>query len=795
MRIVRWILIGLGVLVLLLGLFAAERFWTLSGSLPDLEGEITAPGLGAPVEIIRDRHGIPHIEAQNLDDALYGLGLVHAQDRLWQMTLLRRIGQGRTAEVFGSFALEADRNLRALGLAPAAQASLETLDPASRRALQAYAAGVNAIITAQDRPWPPEFFLTQTTPEPWAPVDSVMLLNMLSLGLSANAFNELGRVTLSGHLTPEQVAQIMAPMPGLPADFDADAFRQTDTTDAAQELAGHMLELRGASNNWVVDGQWTADGEPLLANDPHLGLTMPSVWYLAHLKFGGRNAMGGTMAGIPSVLIGQTDDIAWGLTTTGADVQDLVLERLEGDQYLTPAGPRAFETREETIRVRFGETVTQTIRLSRNGPLLPLLEEMAPEGHAYALKWTALSPENRTVDASLAILRARSAPELLDALEDYASPVQSLVYADRQGATGFIVAGALPVRHPDVGDGTVPVKGWEHETIWTGLLPASQAPRLDSPASGYALTANHDIRPPGYPHLVTRDWRNTLRDIRIENQLTATRAHTVASFEALQLDERTGLKDTLLPVMLAAVTPSTEKGRTAVARLTAWDGGMGLKASEPLLMAAWMRALAPLIATDELGDLADRFNGLRPDFFTNVLSNRDGQAVWCDDTSTGVTETCADLLDQALIAAIDEVEAEYGADWDAWRWGDAHTAIHSHLPFGFVPGLRALFSRAVESPGGSYTVNRGVYRLSGTRPYANVSAGGYRAVFKLTDLSRSTHMIATGQSGNPYSPFYDSFVADWAAGRFTTIAPDRETYAQDAAGVLRLIPQSGDRLE
>ncbi len=814
LAVLRWIGIVLLVLIIAAGALALERYWTLRGSLPQIDGERQVTGIDAPVSILRDAHGIPRIRAASLDDALYGLGFAHAQDRLWQMTMFRRVGQGRLAELFGSLAVDADRNLRAAGLARLAEQSFDALDADAQDALRAYARGVNAVIEGEHgpkaegglgKPLPPEFFLTQSRPEPWAPSDSLILMNILSVGLSSNASAELRRVALAAQLSPGQMAAFLAPAPGLPQTLDPDLWEtlRAAPDDAAAVPAGRdwaqaIFAAMPASNNWAVDGQWTKTGGAILANDPHLGLTAPSLWYLAHLYWDGRNAIGATMAGIPSILLGRTDDVSWGFTTTNADVQDLVLERIDPADpkaYLTPSGSAPFETREETIAVRFGEPVTATIRTTRNGPLIPLLQDSAPDGHAYALTWTALTPRNRSYQSSLDILSARTVDEALDALRSYVSPVQSIVIADTAGDVALIAAGAIPVRAPETGhDGTVPIAGWKHERIWSGLLAFEDLPQIVRPRTGQVWSANSDMRPDGYPHYITQDWRLPLRAERVETLLAARRDHDAAYSAAMMMDNRTGLADRLLPLLLAhkARTPVTED---ALARLRAWDADMGMDAPEPLILVAWLDALVPLIATDELGPLAPDNTGLNPVFLANVLSDTDGQAVWCDDIATDETETCADRLEASLSSALGDLEDRFGSDPAAWRWGAAHTATHGHLPFGFVPVLRTAFSLTVETAGGDYTVNRGSYRIGADDPFANRHAAGYRAVYDMSErldgeaLPGSAFIASTGQSGNPYSPLYRSMLDEWAEGTLIPMTTNPAIYESDALGTLAFWPQ------
>ncbi len=794
LRILKWIGWLVSGLVVLLALFATERYFTLQGSLPDYDATIVADGLSAPVSVLRDAHAIPHIEARSLADAGFAMGVVHAQDRLWQMTFLRRVGQGRLAELFGSVALDVDRTIRALDLAGLARSSFESLKPETQALLEAYAWGVNSRIIDRDRPLPPEFFLVQTTPEPWAAEDSLILMSMLGLGLSTNAFTELARLDLAQALEPAQIADLMAPFPGLPEGVDLTPFLRPEEDAETTVAAASLFPPLGASNNWVVDGSRSATGAPLLANDPHLGLLMPGLWYLVDLRIDGRGVTGATLPGIPTVLMGQTDDLAWGITNTGTDVQDLVLERLDPEdpnRYLTPDGSRAFEAREARFKVRFGEDVTETLRRSRHGPVLPILADRAPDGHAWTVMWTGLSPQNRTFEVSVGILGASSLTDIQALIGDYVVPTQNFVFADREGAIGFMAAGAVPIRHPDVpGGGLVPVAGWAHREIWTGFLEPSEWPQIWAPAEGRLATANSDIRPPGYDRFITAEWNLPWRAQRIVALLDDQETHDLDSFAAIMGDHRTGLRDRLFARMLSLMPddPGTADLR---ARLGAWDGVMAADRAEPLIMVAWMSAFASRLAGDELADLGGQFMGLRPIFFDRVLADENGAGRWCDDQTTPQKETCPDLLGESLTMALADLEKRFGSDPDTWRWGEAHTAAHGHMPFGAVPGLSGLFSRTVETAGGTYTISRGSYAARGANPFANGHGASYRALYDLKTPARSRFMISTGQSGNPYSPHYDDKVTPWGAGSFFEIERSMEKLMESRLGLMRLTP-AGD---
>ncbi|HET6519124.1 MAG TPA: penicillin acylase family protein, partial [Geminicoccaceae bacterium] len=546
------------------------------------------------------------------------------------------------------------------------------------------------------------------------------------------------------------------------------------------------------SNAWVVAGGRTGSGAPLLANDPHLGLQAPGVWYLAHLRAPGLNAIGATLPGVPGVVLGRNDRIAWGFTNGEADTQDLFVERLDPadpDRYLTPDGPVPFGRREEVIRIKGAEEpVRLTVRTTRHGPVLSDLLPPPATGsfggdRVLALAWPALAEDDRTFQAGLGLAAARDWEGFVLALRDFGAPPQNVVYADVDGRIGFYTAGRVPVRA--AGDGTMPVPGWSGAYDWEGVIPFDDLPHAVDPADGAFVNANNRPVGPDYPYLLSADWPPAYRARRIEELLAARGDHGLADFRRMQGDLLSMLARDLLPLMLAA-EPEGDDARAAMARLAAWDGMMAADRPEPLLFAAWYRALAPALYADELGPLFDAYRGLRAQFLRRVLTER---AVWCDDVTTPARESCPEVMGLALERALAELRERHGTDADGWRWGEPHAARMVHPLFGDRPPLDRLFN--IERPvgGDSTTVNVGHYVAADpVRPFAVVFAPSYRGLYDLADPDRSRFVPATGQSGNPLSPHYADLTALWTAGGDVPMTTDRAEFADRAIGVLRLEP-------
>ena len=782
-----WTLAGL---VLLIGAIAGGGYLWLRQSLPQIDGEIMVAGLEAPVTVVRDRWAIPHIEAGSLRDATFALGFVHAQDRLFQMEFRRRLGAGRLAEVVGEAALPTDRFMRTLGLYRRAEASLAYLDAATIAWFEAYASGVNAFLEVRTGPLPPEFLiLGHTELEPWRPADSLVWLRLMALDLGVNYRDELLRVRLARRLSDQQIADVW---PDYPADAPTTLARVARALPWDQLAAALPPGAPGGigSNAWVVAGNRTTTGAPLLANDPHLGLQAPGVWYLAHLRAPETELVGATMAGVPGIVLGHNGTIAWGFTNTGADVQDLFVERPDPEdpaRYLTPGGSAPFETREEIIRIKGAPALTLTVRETRHGPvisdLMPDAGRLVPGGGVAALAWTALAEDDRAAQALLGIARAQDWPQFVEALRAVGAPIQNVHYADTSGRIGFIAPGRVPIRKK--GDGRWPVPGWTGAYDWDRWIPFEALPRALDPPDGVLFNANNRVVPEGYPYLLTADWEAPYRARRLARLLDRG-GFQPQDFAAIQADQLSLLARDLLPIMLNA-EPSGPDAADAMAMLDAWDRVMRPDAAEPLLFAAWYRELSRLVYADELGDLFDSFWGVRPQFMSRILTDRQ---IWCDDIRTDLVETCAERAAAALDAALLHLAGRRGDDPDAWRWGDVHRARMAHPIFEDLPVLDRLFDIEVATGGDSVTVNVGHFspRNEG-RPFASTHAATYRAIYDLADLDRSRFVAATGQSGNPFSRHYRDLTALWVAGQAVPIDRIPTTFRRDAIGVAHLLPR------
>jgi penicillin amidase len=818
-----------GALVLLLAVALLGTFlWYRKASQPTHEGVALVGGLGKPVAIARDVVAVPYIDALNEADALYALGYVHAQDRLWQMSFNRRIAQGRVAEIAGPGALDTDRFLRTLGIYRVAQTVAQRLDPQTRQLLEAYAAGVNAFLVHRTGPLPPEFLLTRApAPEPWQIADSVAWALMMALDLSRTYRDELTRLRLASRFSRKEIDEFKPPYPGDDPVVIADypevyrllgLFRSQQTTsrnepsipsEESLEMFTGLADRAGlGSNNWVISGARTTSGKPLLANDPHLGLTTPSVWYFARLRAPDFEVFGATLPGVPYVLLGRNQAVAWGFTNTGPDVQDLYIERVNPDranEYQTPDGYAPFETRTEHILVRGGDPVDLVVRSTRHGPVisgvLGSVDTMIDASrYVLAMRWSALEGDDRTLTALGGMNRAHNAKEFEAALANFGLAMQSVLFADVDGNIGFVAAGRVPIRRPDNDlKGLVPAPGWDARYDWTGWLAFPDLPRSINPQSGLIVTANHKITPPGYGHYLTADWFLPYRADRITELLEKSAKHDVASFRRIQGDVTSlAARDLMQALRALDPQPSTNAGKLALARLTAWDGTMSAETPEPLLFHAWLRRLRARIFDDDLGPLAPDLvaQGELTRATLQVLRGATRTRDWCDDRNTaGTRETCAELASAALDEAVTELAKETGRDLLSLKWGEAHRAVLEHRPFSNVAALRDWFELVVPAPGDSFTVNVGQLGLRAgpdwRAPFATRHGPSLRAIYDLAPGATGEWIYTTGQVGHPFADNYGDLLQSWRKVEYRPISWDRPKSDPQPHKTLILKPAPG----
>ncbi|CAA7617734.1 penicillin acylase family protein [Magnetospirillum sp. UT-4] len=755
--------------LLITAVVAASAFLWIMSSLPRIDGTVPVSGLRQPATVARDDAGIPRIAAKSIHDAYFALGWVHAQDRLWQMELQRRIGAGRLAELVGEAGLGNDRFMRTLGLYRLAEAGFEQLDKPTRDVLTAYTEGVNAWLTSHRHRLPPQFLMLGARPEPWQPADSLVWGRLLALQLSNNWKDEVLKGKLARNLDTRRLGELW---PGYPAE--APVTLSAATADAILATLPEAAQPHLASNVWAVSGGRSATGKPLLANDPHLGFRAPVLWYLAKLDAPGLSLTGATVPGVPFHLIGHNGRIAWGTTTTHADTVDLVVERPAGDgAYVTPRGPLPFRSRDETIRVRNAADVTLTIRETIHGPVISDLGITGGD-QVVALRATFLEPEDRTAQALLRMNRAVDWRTFSVALADFHAPVQNFAFADTRDTIAFATAGRVPVRRG--ADGAVPLRGWTREAEWTGWVPPEKLPRVVNPRAGVIVNANNRVAGPRYPYAIATAWPEGYRAQRIQDLLGRAQGLDTEAMAAMQMDALSlaaaEVKD-LLGVPEAALPLAAEAAR----RIAAWDATMAADKPEPLIFATWMKHLWRRLFADELGADFASFDLLRPYVLGAALTrNRH----WCDDVATTEAESCDQQIAASLDGAVAELAARHGSGIETWRWGAVHRAIFADPVIDRLPLLAGWFRIDLATDGDDFTISRGSYDPEGFR---HLHGAGLRVVFDLADLDDSRFVTATGQSGNPLSRHFGDMAHLWAGNKGVPIGP-----APEGAAVLTLEP-------
>ncbi|MCA8926503.1 MAG: penicillin acylase family protein [Alphaproteobacteria bacterium] len=773
----------MALLVLVLLAAAGLLLW-LRTSLPHLDGERTLAGLQASVTVARDAHGIPHIRAASLADAHRALGYLHAQDRLFQMEAMRRIARGRLAEVAGDSVLGLDRQMRVFGLARLADADAKRLPPDVRVLFQAYADGVNAFLETRTGALPPEFLAFPDEPAPWTVADSLLWLKLMGLRLTGDWGKELERAAVAPGLSPQQLRELYPELPG-PVSYAALA--PASAVDRALAMADGAVEPGAGSNLWGFTGARTDTGKPILENDPHLGFTVPNVWYLVRIDTPEGALAGATAPGFPLLVLGHNGHVAWALTNGYGDTADVFVERTDPAdpaRYQTPEGFVPFRTRQEHIAVRFGDTETLTVRETRHGPVISDAPGQGAmpglgAGEVLALAHTGLRPGDTTPAALLGAQRAGSVAEAMAAMREMRGPQQNIAMADTAGGLGLIAAGQVPIRKAP--PSALPVPGWDGRHDWTGYIPFAALPRVVDPVSGQVMNANNRQVGPDYPYELGHAYASPLRAEAIAAALAAHDPQTVADQTAVQIDATS-----LAARRLLGLVDWPSVGDALPADLTRalrdWDAVMRRDRPEPLVYYAFLRALVRDLYADELGE---RFERLNSDDVDRVLYTLTEAPHWCDDRSTPATEDCAATVRRAFADAMGLLRQRFGEDWHQWRWGDAHRAHFRHMLFGFIPVLRDLFDVEVPHDGGRNSPNAGYVSFDPKTLFRQVHGAGYRAVYDLADLDRSRFMQALGQSGNIFSPYYADLLPLWAEGQTLPLAP---LGAGNAAHVLMLLP-------
>ena len=767
--------LGLAGLLLVLGLVF---YWLVRRAWPEVDGRLAVPGLSAPVEIVRVEPGVPHLYAQSAHDLFFAQGYVHAQDRLWQMEFNRSLGGGRLAALFGEGALDIDKVMHVLGLSRAAARDWQTLSPATRALLSAYADGVNAYVATHRGRLPVEFTVLGVEPRPWTPVDSLTWGKLMALNLSLNHAFEILRSHLIAKLGEPAARRLMSPYPasapvivppGAHAYADFAAPRPSRTGLAALPALA-MVSGSGTawgSNGWVVAGSRTASGHPLLANDTHLGLQMPSIWYQVGLHGGSYDEVGFSFPGMPLVVIGHNRRIAWGITNLCADVQDLYIEKLDD-----PASPRRYQfenawrdldVRREAIAVKGKPTISLEIRETLHGPIvngvIPELKGSPP----VALRWPALAG-TRLLDALAAVNLATDWPSFHRALADWDTPSVNFVYADVDGHIGYQSTGRIPVRAAGH-QGLVPVPGWDGRSEWQGFIPYEEMPKLLDPPSGFIVTANNKVVGDDYPHFIAYDMADPYRAQRITQLLAAGHRFTRESLRAIQA-ETLGLPAAALRPWLLAVPPAGESERKALDEVRRWDLRYEPESVGASVYEVWYWHLVGDILGDELGPallIEYRTVGLsQVPSIVDLMARPDDPLF--DDRRTPAVEHRDDIVRRSLTRAVAWLAKRYGNDPAGWTYGRVHSITFVHAPLGqsgIAPLERLFNSAAFPARGTAFTVDAAMADFA--PPFPVVFGTSQRMIVDLGDFEGSSWVNSTGQNAQLFHRHREDQIPKWEA--------------------------------
>jgi len=811
----RVLLITLLVLILLVLVGGAGGYWFITKSHPQINGTLRVPGLKAQVEIVRDTMGVPHIYAHNADDLFFAQGYVHAQDRLWQMEYNRRVGHATLSDVLGAAAISYDRFLRTLGLARAARADYAALSPDDRRPLEAYARGVNAFIEQNRNNLPIEFTLLGYTPAPWEPVDTIVWGKVMGYQLSGSYEGDLFRHQILQILGEAKLKELLPPYPAegpfvVPPEAREYKSAMTNEPMTNEQMASVQIgapewkaiarledllplpHLGIGSNNWVIGGKKSATGKPILANDPHLSIQMPSIWYVNGLhciiktKDCPYNVVGFSFPAAPGVIIGYNDRIAWGVTTSVVDVADLYVEKINPqnpNQYEYQGKWLDFEIVEEPIKVKGVVSETLTIKISRHGPIITPILPGITEPLAY--QWTGLRERSRLFESVLRINRAQNWDEFRDALKLWDAPSQNFVYADVDGNIGYQLPGKIPMRAR--GNGMFPVPGWSGEYEWTGYIPFDELPSVLNPPTHFMASANNCIVPATYKYWLSYDCAAPFRQQRIVDLIKAKDKLTLDDVAAIQKDTYS-TPEARLKTFLATLTPEGLVQARALEYVKTWDGYLTIDTVGGTLAAVTLQRAIRNTFSDDLD--ADLFRAYltRSDYHQRVLLSLLDQpnSLWWDDRKTSQLETRDVILQKSFAEAVEWLSKNYGDTPVEWKWGRLHTATFNHT-LGSVQPLNLLLNVGpLPAAGGEATVMRMGFRAN--VPFPVTSVASMRMIVDLGNLANSRYIHTTGQSGHPLHKHYSDMVLLWRDGAYLPMLFERAMIEPRREGTLVLTP-------
>lgn len=770
-------------------------------STPDTVGTEVVKGIQAPVKITRDEHGVTYINAKYDQDVFFAIGFAHAQDRMWQLELQRRMTQGRLAEIFGRSAMGFDVYARTLGMDKNAKLSWDSLSDEARAALNAYTSGINSWLHG-GHTMTLEFTLLGVEPEDWQPTDSLAWIKMFGLLLAGNYQKDLSRLIMAQSLPTDKAQMLAGAMDADDIVTAANVNVGGDTVAALEKLSAlgdfsKTIEQQWGigsknigSNAWVVSAEHGKDGLATLANDPHLGIALPSQWYAVNLKGDKLDVAGMSLVGLPIVMLGKNKHIAWGSTNMMADSMDLYYEQINTqneNQYKRDDQWVEFDTRVETIKVKADfpsflrvelDPIKVKVRDTDHGPMIT--DMLGKVGQPMSLRWVGGSRKDTSFDAFLALNYANDWTTFKQSMEVHVAPAMNMFYLDAQQNIGYLGVGKIPVRGKGVGN--LPIEGWKGEYGWQGFIPFDDMPQSYNPEKGYLLSANNRAVGAEYPYFISQDWADPQRAERIDQLLR----EKIDKGEKFSIEDHQVMQQDLMDLQAVAMLPELtnianieqedqEPLEMLLSRLRDWDGNTDVDSVATTIFVTWMRHLRGALFGDEFKSyFGNPSLKARQRMIVSEVSLPMVHAAltstkidWCDDMETSEKESCDEIKIDALKATFSELWKLKGDDLDDWAWGDVHQAVYEHRPFSNIKGLDIIYERSVSRGGSPNSINMSTYEFSPDKGYTQSVGPAFRQLVQFSsEGSQYWYMNTTGQSANVVSEHYDDLIDPFIEGQY-----------------------------
>lgn len=729
----------------------------LNKSLPTTEGTAEIP-VDEDVEVTTDEDGVPHIKAQSLKDMYTAQGYIQAQSRMVQMDLSRRQASGTLSEIVGEDAVDTDKYFRTLGLRRAAEDSYDMYSDEAKDVLDWFTDGINAYMeeAKENGTLPVEYTLLGSEPEPWSPVDSLTIGKYMAFDLGGHWEQQAFNYYAVDQFSKEKAEELM---PSYPEDARK-VIEETELDIAASFKNAVVPPAFNGSNNWVVSGDKTASGKPLLADDPHLGLATPSIWYEMHLEAEDMNVGGVIFAGVPGIILGHNEHISWGVTNTGPDVQQLYIEKQNPDneqEFLFEDEWEEAETISEPIQVKDEETIDYEVTETRHGPIVSEFAEASGKEDMLALRWTALDP-TAELQAIMQINQATDWDEFEKGLEDFHAPAQNFVFAGDDGTIAYKANGKIPI-YEDGKDALLPLPGWEAESEWQDFIPFDELPRVVNPDKGFIATANNKIAGDDYPYHISNVWAQPYRYERIYEVLEGNDELTLQDMEDLQMDPTNLRAREFVPLWTEALETKdlSAAEKHALETLNSWDFSDDADEAAPLIFDTVFAELSEKIYEEIDEDMLDLFKAKNQT--TDELLRKGDNATWIKEHGG-----LAEVLHKALRSAVKELEDEYGTNQEKWQWGDYHQVQFRHPLSDANKLLEIVFNRTEPLPVDGSNVTPMAASHDGTGLVDH--GASWRFVVDMSDPTNGHHIVGPGQSGHFKSPWYADQTEDWVQGNY-----------------------------